>query len=424
MKRIKRNVRPITAADVKQDLDDSEMEFEDEEATKKPKAVKKRAGAKNTKTTTNNASGESNGNTKPEPPMKKKHHGVTIGVSPYPNHARPTPEECLEVCDRLEKVHGVQSVPTKAPPPSLTRAGCGNVPSVVDAMIRTKLSAATTNANADRALEGMKTLGLVPKGRLLGEGSVDYAKVRAVSREELEDAIRSGGLAKMKSKEIHAILEKAWEVTTDRKKRLDAGESEFADMTDAEKALITAAVDQGMPCLDHFNSLSDQAALDAMTQYPGIGVKTAACVMCFCMSRPIFAVDTHVFRMCRWLGWLPEPGQKGQRAVDEITTFAHCDARIPNELKYKLHQLFIKHGQTCVRCNAHVTTEKTVGWDDGCVLEDLLKRVKRGDVKLSGKLADVKQESGKGDSVEQAAKAVAIDTKETLRAAKDEKGSL
>nr|POF05968.1 putative dna glycosylase [Quercus suber] len=423
-KRLKRFTKDAKPSEIKEEdgFSDEEGEEIDEPKKKTPEKTSKRKSAATSYATpkkTPKKAGPSDAT-----PKKKKHHGVTIGRSPYPNYEHPTPEECQEVCNRLEKIYGVVKVPTKAPTPSLTRAGCGNVPSVLDAMIRTKLSAATTNANADKALSGLKTLGLVPKGRLLGEGSVDYAKVMATSQEDIEDAIRQGGLAKMKSKEIKAILSQAWDETTERKARLDAGDAEFADMTDAEKALISAAVDQRMPCLDHYNALSDQDALDAMTAYPGIGVKTAACVMCFCMSRPVFAVDTHVFRMCKWLGWVPESGsQPGrQKAVDEISTFAHCDARIPAALKYKLHQLLITHGKRCVRCNAHVTTERTAGWDDGCVLEDLVKRVKRGDGKIVREPVDVAEKAGGENAVESAAKAVAEETEDHLKTAKEEEG--
>nr|POE59342.1 putative dna glycosylase [Quercus suber] len=413
----KRTARSVKATEIKDEADVSDDEGKERTVliNGKPKKTPKGRSAATSYASPKKTPRKAASPASADPtPKKKKHHGVTIGRSPYPDYDRPNPEECREVCNRLEKIYGVVKVPIKAPTPSLTRAGCGNVPSVLDAMIRTKLSAATTNANADKALSGLKTLGLVPKGRLLGEGSVDYAKVMATSQQDIEDAIRQGGLAKMKSKEIKAILSKAWDETVDRKARLDAGDSEFAGMLDAEKALISAAVDQRMPCLDHYNSLSDQDALDAMTAYPGIGVKTAACVMCFCMSRPVFAVDTHVFRMCKWLGWVPESSTKGVKAVDEISTFAHCDARIPNELKYKLHQLLIKHGKRCTRCNAHVTTEKTAGWEAGCVLEDLVRRVKRGDGKVVRKPVQMEKEADGENAVERAAEAVAVETEEKL----------
>lgn len=104
-----------------------------------------------------------------------------------------------------------------------------------------------------------------------------------------------------------------------------------------------------------------------LQRYPGIGVKTAACILLFCMQRPAFAVDTHVWRLCKWLSWVPENATRDQ-------VFAHCDVRVPDELKCSLHQLMIVHGKECGRCKA-ITGENSVGWEETtCVLEHLVKR--------------------------------------------------
>jgi endonuclease III len=112
--------------------------------------------------------------------------------------------------------------------------------------------------------------------------------------------------------------------------------------------------------------LDTDEAFEKLVSYPGIGAKTASCVLLFCMQRPSFAVDTHVFRLCKWLGWVPEHATRD-------TTFSHCEVRIPDELKYPLHYLLIKHGKTCQRCRA-ITGESSAGWEEGCVIEDLVER--------------------------------------------------
>src|SRR5699024_4679701 len=106
--------------------------------------------------------------------------------------------------------------------------------------------------------------------------------------------------------------------------------------------------------------LSKDDAMFEFVKYPGIGVKTAACVILFCLQRPCFAVDTHVFRLSKWLGWLPptedpEPEREAdekqkvkktpKRRINEITAFSHLEVRVPEHLKYPLHQLFIRHGK-------------------------------------------------------------------------------
>jgi hypothetical protein len=115
--------------------------------------------------------------------------------------------------------------------------------------------------------------------------------------------------------------------------------------------------------------MNTEEAYVALIQFPGIGVKTAACVILFCLQRPCYAVDTHVWRLTKDLGWVPPK-------ANEIKTFAHCQVRVPEEYKYKLHQLFWHHGQECVRCRAD-TTEKSKGWEEGCPIDHLVTRVRK-----------------------------------------------
>src|SRR5947199_10445468 len=107
--------------------------------------------------------------------------------------------------------------------------------------------------------------------------------------------------------------------------------------------------------------------MTAFTKYPGVGVKTASCVMLFCMRRPSFAVDTHIYRLCKWLGWVPSTASRDE-------TFSHCEVRIPDRLKYPLHQQLIAHGRTCGRCRA-ATGEGGEGWDSvDCPINDIVVR--------------------------------------------------
>jgi hypothetical protein len=49
---------------------------------------------------------------------------------------------------------------------------------------------------------------------------------------------------------------------------------------------------------------------------------------------------------------------------------------VPEEYKYKLHQLFWHHGQDCVRCRAG-TSQKSEGWDKGCPIDHLVTRLRK-----------------------------------------------
>ena len=320
---------------------------------------------------------------KPTPKRKGKtpktnEYGLTPGVSPFPDYARPTPEECYEVAEILRKHHpDCHPRPKNIPPPSEIVAGCGEVPSILDALVRTLLSAATTGRNSSSAYQGMVSrYGNRKTG--VGKGSVDYNAVRLAPQKDLEDAIASGGLAHAKSKNIKALLDMVYAENQERRKAHLAAkatndvskgpkgvETETREQADAEIALA----DEDVLSLDHYYTLPTYDAIFTFVKYPGIGVKTAACVALFCMQRDCFAVDTHVFRLCKWLGWLPPDDKK----VGRDTTFSHLEVRIPDELKYDLHQLFIKHGKTCPRCRAS-TGESSAKWEDGCVIDHLVSR--------------------------------------------------
>jgi hypothetical protein len=146
-------------------------------------------------------------------------YGLTPGHTPYPNYPHPTAEECEEVTRLLSKVHGKVEAPKTIPAPSLEVSGCGEVPSVLDALIRTRLSAATSGTNSSRAFAGLVAkFGVLKEG--IGKGSVDWNKVRQADQKEIFEAIKSGGLADVKSKDIKKILQMVWEENQARRDEL------------------------------------------------------------------------------------------------------------------------------------------------------------------------------------------------------------
>lgn len=319
---------------------------------------------------------------KPTPKKTKKDtYGLTPGQTPYPDYPHPTADECREVVRILEKEHGKVNVPQAVPPPSLEVAGCGEVPSVLDALVRTRLSANTTNKNSSTAFQGLvKRFGVLQEG--IGKGSVDWDAVRRAPQREVFLAIERGGLADRKSKDIQAILQIAYEEGQARKAALQDPKDDpegVENEPESEKQEEIEKASKNILSMDHLHLLSTEEAINRMLALPGIGPKTASCVALFCMRRPSFAVDTHVFRLCQYLGWVPKSTKKGQPKVDRNTTFSHCDVRIPDEFKYKLHYLLIRHGKDCPRCRA-ITGQSSAGWEAGCPIEHLVKRhgVKKG----------------------------------------------
>ncbi|KAF2769135.1 DNA glycosylase [Teratosphaeria nubilosa] len=324
----------------------------------------------------------------PKKTPKKPNYGLTPGQSPYPDYERPTSEECYEVKRLLEKVHGKVEAPKAIPPPSLDVAGCGEVPSVLDALVRTRLSANTTNKNSSTAFQGLVArFGTIKEG--IGKGSVDWDAVRQAPQREVFKAIERGGLAQIKSKDIQAILQMVYEENQERKNALiDSKDAPVGAEREpeAEKQDEVVKAKHNIISLDHLHLLSTNDAINKLLSYPGIGPKTASCVALFCLQRPSFAVDTHVFRLCRYLGWVPKSAKKGQPKVDRNTTYSHCDARIPDELKYALHYLFVKHGKVCPRCRA-ATGTSSANWEEGCPIEHLVRRhgQKKGGVSVAAR---------------------------------------
>ena len=376
-----------------------------------------------------------------EGPVKKKAktatpYGLTPGRSPFPDWPHPTPEEAQVVHDLLlteipnERKSSIVQ-PDTIPPPSEQVAGCGQVPSILDALIRTLLSAATTGKNSSSSFQGLvKNFGLETKG--LGKGSVDWNAVRQAPQKDVFKAIESGGLADSKSKNIKKILDMVYTDNEERRNALlkakEAGEK-FTVEKEAELLLLQ----QGVLTLDYYHVLSTEDALNTFIKYPGIGVKTASCVALFCMQRPSFAVDTHVFRLCQYLGWVPPDDSLGprQKKPDRNSTFSHCEVRIPDKLKYGLHQLFLNHGKKCPRCRA-ITGEKSAGWAEAnCVIEHLVKRLgakkggldnlKKASKTKKGKKAkeeedeSIETDDGAGEVVPDSTEETATDPKQSAR---------
>ncbi len=187
----------------------------------------------------------------------------------------------------------------------------------LDELLLTILSQNTSDTNRDAAWASL--LDTFP----------DRQAVEAAGREELEEAIRPAGLAGQKAAAIHGVLEGL---------REERGELE----------------------LDHLETMDDEEALAYLTSFRGVGTKTAACVLCFALRRPVMPVDTHVHRVARRLGLAP--ADAGRNEVHEVLNEA-----VPPELRYPLHIWLIRHGRA-------VCTARSPSCSD-CPLEEPCPRV-------------------------------------------------
>jgi endonuclease-3 len=66
------------------------------------------------------------------------------------------------------------------------------------------------------------------------------------------------------------------------------------------------------------------ADLDALVELPGVGRKTASCVLVYAFGIPAIAVDTHVLRIVNRLGWVNgATPEKAERALREVLPKRH-----------------------------------------------------------------------------------------------------
>lgn len=173
----------------------------------------------------------------------------------------------------------------------------------VDELILTVLSQNTNDRNRD-----------VAYGRLRERFS-SWPRARDGTEDDVEEAIRPGGISRVKAARIQAILR-------------SLGDD---DLT----WLQSAPLEEGR---------------DYLCALPGVGRKTAACVLLFSYGLPDVPVDTHVYRVGTRLGLL-RPGASFDEAHEEMRRLT------PPEDAYELHVNLIRHGRrTCVarapRCGA------------------------------------------------------------------------
>jgi len=163
-------------------------------------------------------------------------------------------------------------------------------------LIRTVLSQNTNDRNRDVAYERMR------------ERFPTWEGVRDALPEELVEALRPGGLSATKAPRIQEIL-------------ATLGEH---------------------PDLDWLASAPREEALEFLTSLPGVGRKTAACVLIFSFDRPEVPVDTHVHRVGGRLGLFRERASF-EEAHDEMLAIT------PAEDAYELHVNLIRHGRELCR---------------------------------------------------------------------------
>jgi endonuclease-3 len=149
--------------------------------------------------------------------------------------------------------------------------------------------------------------------------------------EEVEEAIRPGGISRVKAARIQAILR---EIAVQEPDAVQAA-------TDGSPAPAGAAKPLPEPSLDWLPRVALAQARAYLTSLPGVGRKTAACVLLFAYGLRDVPVDTHVSRVATRLGLL-RSGGSSRELHDQML------ALTPPGQELELHVNLLRHGRrTC-----------------------------------------------------------------------------
>jgi endonuclease III len=165
-------------------------------------------------------------------------------------------------------------------------------------LIATVLSQHTSDVNSARAYA--RLVATFPTWEAVRDAPVDA----------VAEAVRQGGLAQVKAERIQQILRELTRQLGDAPLSLDA--------------VARMPLEQA------------QAYLQSL---PGVGPKTAACVLLFSLGQPAFPVDTHVWRVSRRLGLI------GAKMSADAAHTALLEL-IPAEWRHTMHVDLIRHGRT------------------------------------------------------------------------------
>jgi len=157
--------------------------------------------------------------------------------------------KAARICDSLAANYG-NTVSERATPP-------------IDELILTILSQNTNDLNSQRAFDSLKA------------AYSSWEDVLSAREEDLAQVVRSSGSYRLKAKRIKAAL--------------------------AEVMTRVGALD-----LSLLRDMELDEATRWLTSIYGVGPKTAAIVLLFSFGKPTLPVDTHVWRVSKRLGLVPE----------------------------------------------------------------------------------------------------------------------
>ena len=205
-----------------------------------------------------------------------------------------SPGRVRSIRGRLRDVYGTPVAPPHRAP--------------LDELVLTVLSQSTSDRNRDVAYLRLRDrFASRPSDDVRSDRPFGWEAVRDAPVDEVEEAIRPGGLSKVKSVRIQEQLRAIGDPLT----------------------------------LDDLEHLPVAEARDRLTALPGVGRKTAACVLLFGFGMRDVPVDTHVSRVCARLALL-RAGAPSERLHDDML------ALTPRGAELELHVNLLRHGRrTC-----------------------------------------------------------------------------
>ncbi len=150
----------------------------------------------------------------------------------------------------------------------------------------------------------------------LKEAYPHWQSVVDAGPDKVADVVRSAGLANQKARSIINVLNE-----------IMARNGEYS--------------------IENLRSLPFLDARRWLQSLPGVGPKTASIVLCFSFGMPAIPVDTHIFRVSKRLGIIPDK-------VDANKAHDVLLERVDEKDAYRFHVLLIQHGrQVCKAQRPH-----------------------------------------------------------------------
>lgn len=170
---------------------------------------------------------------------------------------------------------------------------------LLDMLVSVILSQATSDTNSRRTFAELKS-------RYPTWGGVLRARESSIA-----SAIKSGGLANQKARVIKNLLKQISE-------------------------------QHGSLDLSFVAEMSNEGATKYLSKFRGIGPKTVACTLLFACGKDVFPLDTHIFRVLRRVGLVPEKCSDA-RAHEMLNRI------VPAGKFYSFHVNLIRHGRKICR---------------------------------------------------------------------------